>query len=314
MEAAAEAATEAAEAARAAAEVEQAAKAATKVKGKPSQNAGASDWSAQSHSAEGVPSRTAMQRTNARLTAAVVEQAAAEQRLLNSVWTSERAAVGQAAAGRAAEQAKEAGEPPTFGGFSLSDPMKASGASFGQRVFSSFVSAFGASRGETTTAASTAPEAPTAPAAPDDDGFVSQARTGPSQARGGHGTRRSRYGFRTLPTPHALAEGAAAAAEGGGQRMEGAPGGGPAVGCKNLLSQGRATAAIRCFEKVHRDFFDPYDASAALGDAAKQGSGGVAEGRLPLDTTTVLTLRHDADMRNPNPIPDTDPDPDPDAG
>ena len=111
MEAAAEAATEAAEAARAAAEVEQAAKAATKVKGKPSQNAGASDWSAQSHSAEGVPSRTAMQRTNARLTAAVVEQAAAEQRLLNSVWTSERAAVGQAAAGRAAEQAKEAGEP-----------------------------------------------------------------------------------------------------------------------------------------------------------------------------------------------------------
>ena len=312
MEAAAEAATEAAEAAKAAAEVEQAAKAATKVKGKPSQNAGASDRSAQRHSAEGVPSRTAMQRTT-RLTATVVEQAAAEQRLLESVWISERAAVGQAAAGRAAEQAKEAEEPPTFGGFSLSDPMRASGASFGQRVFSSFVSAFGASRGETTTAASTAPEAPTAPAAPDDDGFVSQARTGPSQARGGHGTRRSRYGFRTLPTAHALAEGAPAAAEGRGQRMEVAPGGGPAVGCKNLLSQGRATAAIRCFEKVHRDFFDPYDASAALGDAVKQGSDGVAEGRLPRDTATVLTLRHDADMRNPNPIPDTDPDPDPGA-
>ena len=323
VEAAAEAATAAAEAATAAAEVAQAAErvqAARKVKGKSSKGADASDRSARSRSAEGVTSHTAEQRTDRGLTATVAEQAAAEQRLLESVWASEQAAVRRAAVGRAAEQAEqaeEAEEPPTFGGFSLSEPMKASGASFGQRVFSSFASAFGTPRGEPTAAAPTAPEAP---AAPDDDGVAFQARSGPSQARGGHGTRRSRYGFRTLPTAHALAEGAPAAAEGGRQWTDALPGGamGPDVGCKTLLSQGKATSAISCFEKVHRYLYDPYDESAALADAAKQGIGGIAEESLPFDaaqdTTNVLTLRHDAEMWNPNPNsnPNSAPDPAPD--
>jgi hypothetical protein len=93
---------------------------------------------------------------------------------------------------------------------------------------------------------------------------------------------------------------------------------GPDVGCKTLLSQGKATSAISCFEKVHRYLYDPYDESAALADAAKQGIGGIAEESLPFDaaqdTTNVLTLRHDAEMWNPNPNsnPNSAPDPAPD--
>ena len=337
VEAAAEAATAAAEAAEVAkrAPVQATERAqerwARKARGKSSKGgADASDRSAQSRSAEGGASHTAEQRTNGGLTATVAEQAAAEQRLLESIrvarlpyatWAAEQAG-GQAAARQAtaAEGVEETEEPPTFGGFSLSDslsePMKSSGggASFGQRVFSSFASAFGTPRGEPT---ATAPTAPEAPAAPDDGGVPSQAHGGPSRARGGRGTRRSRYGFRTLAAAYALAEGTPGRAEGASQRTEAVPGAalGPAVGCKGLLAQGKATAAISCFEKVHRHLYDPYDASATFSDAAKQGIGGIDQESLPFDpvqdVTDVLTLRCDAEMWNPKPNPNSDPEPNP---
>ena len=334
VEAAAEAATAAAEAAEVAkrAPVQATERAqerwARKAKGKSSKGTDASDRSAQSRSAEGGPSHTAEQRTNGGLTATVAEQAAAEQRLLESIrvarlpyatWAAEQAG-GQAAArhATAAEGVEETEEPPTFGGFSLSDslsePMKSSGggASFGQRVFSSFASAFGTPRGEPT---ATAPTAPEAPAAPDDGGVPSQAHGVPSRARNGRGTRRSRYGFRTLAAAYALAEGTPGRAEGASQRTEAVPGAalGPAVGCKGLLAQGKATAAISCFEKVHRHLYDPYDASATFSDAAKQGIGGIDQESLPFDpvqdVTDVLTLRCDAEMWNPNPTPKPEPEP-----